>query len=344
MSEFPLKYSAETRTRLDISTRSILTKTITLPHTDLTVSQVCLGSSHLGSSISKIAAFRLLDSFIEFGGNFIDTARVYADWLPNGANASESTIGEWQRTRGNRDKIVIATKGAHPDLKSMHVPRMSAEDIKHDIEASLRYLQTDVIDMYWLHRDDVSRPVSDILGSLNAHVKLGNIRYFGCSNWTVARIREAMQYAEAQQIMGFVANQPMWSLAKPNVDAIKDKTIVIADESDIAFHRETGFTLIPYTSQARGYFSKLAARNVPPKDQQVYDNADNRIRFEHARELSRRYNVSVSAIALSYLTSQPFPVVPVIGASNLEQLEDSLKDSELTLTPDDLRFLERVGA
>ncbi|MBX3086442.1 MAG: aldo/keto reductase [Anaerolineae bacterium] len=319
-----------------------MTKTLTLPQTDLTVSQVCLGSSHFGSSISQSDVFRLLDSFVDHGGNFIDTARVYADWLPNGANASERTIGEWQRQRGNRAKIVLATKGAHPDLKTMTVSRLSPADIAHDIETSLRYLQTDVIDLYWLHRDDANRPVEDILETLNKHVALGNIRYFGCSNWTVPRIRAALAAAEASHSMGFVANQPMWSLAKPNLEAIGDKTIVIADDVDIAFHRETGLPLVPFTSQAKGYFSKLAAGRVPPADQKTYDNATNRVRFARIRELSERYHVSVSAIALSYLTSQPFPVVPVIGASKLAQLEDSLANSDLVLTPDDLNSLEQV--
>src|SRR5262245_48188816 len=111
-------------------------KHITLPHTDLTVSQICLGGVNFGTSLAQADAFALMDAFIDQGGNFIDSARVYSDWLPNGANASESTIGSWQKQRGNRDKIVLATKGAHPLLTSMHVPRMSPADIQQDIEAS----------------------------------------------------------------------------------------------------------------------------------------------------------------------------------------------------------------
>jgi aryl-alcohol dehydrogenase-like predicted oxidoreductase len=320
-------------------------KRITLPHTDLTVSQLSLGSATLGSAISRADTFKLFDSFIDHGGNFLDTARVYADWLPNGANASESTIGVWQRERGNRDKILIATKGAHPLLSSMYTSRLSPADIKQDIELSLRYLQTDVIDLYWLHRDDPKAilPVSDIIETMNDHVKQGHIRYFGCSNWSVPRIKEANAYAAQHNLAGFVANQPLWSLAKPNLDAINDKTIIIADDSDIAFHRETNFTLIPFTSQAKGYFTKLAAGRATAADQKAYDNPTNRVRFQRAQELSAKYGVSISAISLSYLTSQPFPVVPVIGASNLTQLHDSLKDADLVLTPDELNYLENVN-
>src|SRR5215218_9277291 len=128
-----------------------------LPHTQLMVSPICLGAVNFGVPLSQSDSFALLDAFFDQGGNFLDTARVYSEWRPGGANASESTLGAWMRQRGRRDSMVVATKGAHPDLKAMHIPRLSQADIQADIEASLKYLQTDVIDLYWLHRDDVNR-------------------------------------------------------------------------------------------------------------------------------------------------------------------------------------------
>lgn len=314
-------------------------KKITLPHTGLTVSQICLGTVNFGKPLVPAEAFALLDAFVEQGGNFLDTARVYADWLPGGANASESTIGAWQKQRGQRDKLVLATKGGHPRLQTMHISRLSHQDIQSDLEASLKYLQTDVIDLYWLHRDDVRLPVSDILETMNEQVQSGKIRYFGCSNWTVERIRAAMTYAAEHHIAGFVANQPMWSLAEPNREAFPDKTIVMMNAATLAFHHETRMPVIPYTTQARGFFQKLTAGRLKESDQKQYDNVINRARYERVHELSRRHHVTPTAIVLSYLTSRPFPVVPIIGASNLQQLNDSLKDSDVVLSPDELTYL-----
>ncbi|MBZ0297513.1 MAG: aldo/keto reductase [Anaerolineae bacterium] len=309
---------------------------ITIPGTTLNASQVCLGTGNFGTGVAEADAFALLDAFVEAGGNFVDSARIYASWLPGGANASERTVGNWLRERKNRDRIIVATKGAHPELSSMHIARMSHQEIEHDIHASLKYLQTDVIDVYWLHRDDVQRPVEEILDSLNAQVQAGRIRYFGCSNWTVPRIQAAADYAQASGLHGFIANQPQWSMATPNRDTIGDKTLAIMDEETLAFHRESGMPVIPYTSQARGFFSKLAQGRLKEADTRQYDNPTNRTRFAKAQALAQQHNVTITAIALSYLTSQPFPVIPIIGAKNFDQLNDSLQHIDFRLTPQEL--------
>lgn len=311
-----------------------------LPNTDLTVSEICLGAVNFGLPLSQAESFALMDAFVEAGGNFIDTARVYADWLPGGANISETTVGAWHKARGNRDQVVIATKGAHPRLNTMHIPRMSPADIQADLEASLNYLQTDVIDLYWLHRDDVSRPVGEILETLNIHIQAGKIRYIGCSNWTVPRIREAQAYATEHQIPGFVANQPLWSLAESIRANIGDQTLVVADVEDIAFHQATQLPMMPYTAQGRGFFQKLAAGTVSEKDRKQYDHPINRTRAGRIHELCQRHQVNISAIVLSYLMSQPFPVIPLISASNLAQLGDSIQYAGLRLSPDELVYLQ----
>jgi aryl-alcohol dehydrogenase-like predicted oxidoreductase len=277
---------------------------------------------------------------VEAGGNFIDSARVYASWLPDGANASERTIGDWLHKTGLRHQVVLATKGAHPDLKTMHLARISPEDIAYDLEASLRYLQTEVIDLYWLHRDAPAVPVGEIIDALNVQVQAGKIRCFGCSNWQPARIQAANEYARSHGLAGFVADQPMWSLAAPNVEAVKDKTLVLMDADGLVFHRHSGLVVMPYSSQAKGYFSKRAAGTLKDKDRGQYGSALNDRRYERARTLAEEFGVSLTAIALSYLTSQPFPVVPVIGARTLDQLQDCLAYIDLRLTPDELGYLE----
>jgi aryl-alcohol dehydrogenase-like predicted oxidoreductase len=310
-----------------------------LPGTALNVSEICLGSVNFGMPTHQAESFALMDAFVAAGGNFIDSARVYCDWLPGGANISETTVGNWVKARGNRANIVLATKGAHPRLETMHIPRMSPADIREDVEASLKYLQTDVIDVYWLHRDDVSRPAGEILETLNEHIKAGELRYIGCSNWTVARILEANDYAAAHGIPGLIGNQPLWSLAEINRDAVGDQTLVIMGDEELEFHRATKMPVIPYTSQGKGFFKKLAENRVSANEAKQYDSPLNRTRYDRIRELSQRHNVSISAIVLSYLTSQPFPVVPIIGTKDMAQLTDSIEFAELRLSPDEVDYL-----
>src|SRR5205085_396194 len=132
-----------------------------------------------GANIPEAQAFTLLDAFVAAGGNFIDSALVYSDWHPGPRGSAETTIGRWLTERGNRDQIVLATKGAHPELKTMNISRLAPEDINGDVDKSLANLQIDQIDMYWLHRDDVNRPVSEIIDTLQNLVDSGKIRTYG---------------------------------------------------------------------------------------------------------------------------------------------------------------------
>ena len=318
-------------------------KCLTIPQTNLSVSQICLGTGEMGAPrIPRAAAFDLLDEFVALGGNFIDTAHVYSNWIPGEKSRSEKTIGAWFNERGNRKQIVLATKGAHPDLSTMHISRLSPADMAHDINESLEFLQTDSIDLYWLHRDDTAIPVSDILEPLNEQVAAGKIRYFGCSNWTVSRIQAAVDYAASKNIQGFVANQPMWSLAAPNMDRISDKTLVAMDPDTLAFHRRTGMTAIPYSSQAQGFFTKLAASGRAGLSESTsrYYTDTNVKRLEYAQMLARRYGVNLNDVVLAYLLCQPSTTIPVVGCKTLDQLRSSLKAADLTLTPEDVQLLE----
>src|SRR5258707_9989999 len=294
-------------------------------------------------TLPRAAAFDLLDEFVALGGNFIDTAHVYSNWIPGEKSRSEKTIGEWLKDRGNRTEIVLATKGAHPDLATMHISRLSPADIAHDVAESLEFFQTDSIDLYWLHRDDTAIPISDILEPLNEQVAAGKIRYFGCSNWKVSRIQAAVDYAANKNIQGFAANQPMWSLAPPNLDQLSDKTLVAMDSDATAFHGRTGMAVIPYTSQAQGFFTKLAASGragLSESVSKVYYNETNVRRLERAQTLAKRYGVSLNDVVLAYLLYQPFTTIPVVGCKTLDQLHSSLKAADLKLTVEEVQYLE----
>ncbi|MES2464429.1 MAG: aldo/keto reductase, partial [Armatimonadota bacterium] len=214
-------------------------RTINIPNSDLIVSTLCLGVADMGTKIPWETARQMLNTFEASGGNFFDTARVYAEWVPGGRHASEKALGRWLKERGNRDRVVVATKGAHPDLATMHIPRMSPEEIAADVDGSLSDLQTDRIDLWYLHRDDTARPVEEILETLWTLVDAGKIRHIGCSNWTLERMEAANTYATSKGRPGFVANQPLWNAAVVNPDAFAGAGMVAMDEATKAWHEQT---------------------------------------------------------------------------------------------------------
>lgn len=314
-----------------------------IPNTDLTPSVLCLGTGNFGATIAQADAFTLLDTFVEHGGNFLDTAEVYANWLPDlPRSISERTLGAWMAARGNRSHILIGTKGGHPDLATMHISRLSPAEIQHDLDGSLERLQTDYIDLYWLHRDDPTRPVGELLETLDAQVKAGKIRAFGCSNWSTERMREAQAYAAQQGIHGFVANQPQWSLAHPNPAAFGMPGLAGMDREMFAFHQESGWAVIPYTSQARGIFSKLAQGGVAglrEGERKSYLNEVNLQRLARVQEVAAQHNATVAQVVLAYLLCQPVPTIPVIGCRTPAQLVESLGAVEVALSDHEVEYL-----
>jgi aryl-alcohol dehydrogenase-like predicted oxidoreductase len=314
-----------------------------IPQIGLRPSVLCLGTADMGSKIDRATSFRLLDIFVSHGGNFLDTAQVYADWLPGERSISEKTLGEWLSTRGNRREIVLATKGAHPQLETMHRHRMTRADIVHDLDASLRNLRTDVVDLYWLHRDALAVPVGEIIAILNDQVRAGKIRAFGCSNWATARIEAAQAYATAHGLQGFSANQPLWNIGVPDLAVIGDPTLTMMDETMRHFHQQTGVAAVPYSSQANGLFSRLASgktAQIKPATERVYHLPENQRRVERIRQLVQQSGLTPTQIVLGYLLGQPFPVFPIIGCQTVAQLEESLTAGDVQLTREQIGVVE----
>jgi aryl-alcohol dehydrogenase-like predicted oxidoreductase len=317
-----------------------------IPGTDLQPYRICLGTVPFGSTLDDAASFRLLDAYLDAGGNFIDTAKIYADWLPNEGSTSEKAIGRWMKARKNRSRIILATKGAHPDWTSMDVARLAPDDIRFDVNASLRHLQTDVIDLYWLHRDDPTRPVQKIVEVLNEQVQVGKIRYFGCSNWQASRIRAANEYAARSGQQAFIADQPLWNLAHINPEAVTDPTLVVMNVELFDYHLHSSLAMIPYTSQANGLFHKMAAERfhaLGDMQQRMYAGPENQQRLERILALSQQTGLTLTQIILGYLLSQPFTTIPIIGSHTLEQLHDSLSAAQVVLSEDQVNYLSNTN-
>ena len=176
------------------------------------VSILALGTADYGGTFPEAKAREFMDAYVEIGGNFIDTAHVYGDFATPKNGESEKVIGRWMEQRRNRDAIFLSTKGAHPKLSAMNVGRLSRSEIRGDMAESLDALRTDHVDVYWLHRDDVSRPVGDVMETMQSLLDDGSTRLIGASNWSAARIREANAYAAGHGLTPFCANQPQFSL------------------------------------------------------------------------------------------------------------------------------------
>lgn len=316
--------------------------TVQIPGATLRPTSLGFGTAELGSSIDRATGFALLDAYVAAGGNFVDTAKVYGDWTPGLQSPSEKIIGEWLTARGNRSRIILATKGAHYFLDTPQIKRVTPADIVADLDASLRHLQTDVIDLYWLHRDDPTRPVAELIEALEAQVKAGKIRYYGASNWGVDRVAEAQAYAAGRGAQGFCAVSNLWSLAQVDVRGFGDPTMVAMDGAMHDYLAAHQLAAVAYTSQAFGVFQKLAAGRrdaIPPMYQKMFVNAETERRLARVQALSAQTGLSITQIVLGYLLSQDVPTIPIFSSRNDAQLQDTLSAADVRLTPEQVAYL-----
>ncbi|HVF09248.1 MAG TPA: aldo/keto reductase [Abditibacteriaceae bacterium] len=316
-----------------------------LPDTSLHPSVLCLGTGGFGTTTRTDDALAMLDAFAEAGGNFADTAHVYAAWLPGGAGQSERTLGRWLRSRRPQN-FIVGTKGGHPDLATMEISRLSPECLTRDVDESLERLQLERIDLYWLHRDDPAVPIAEIIESLNELRNSGRIGALGASNWTVARLTAANAYATRHNLVGFCASQIGWSLATMNSMTGGFSGTLHMDEEMLDWHRRSKFPVAAYSAQANGFFAAPLPPAAGPRTTKQetlarsYLNPENAARHARAGQLAKRLGRTTNEVALAYIWSQTFPTVAIIGPRTPEQLAASLRAHDLRLADSDVAFLE----
>lgn len=318
-----------------------------------TVSSVCLGGGSYGSQIRPDAADAMLDLFFEAGGNFVDSAHIYGAWdkagLNGGCGNSERAIGNWMKKRNCRRQAVISTKGGHPDFET-GAGCMTRDAIRRHLHESLDRLQTDYVDMYWFHRDDRTLPVAEILSWMQEPLETGLIRVLACSNWRADRIAEARAVAADRGLPLIEASQISWSLAEVNEPLTVNKhgEQVAMDGETRRFHIESQLPQVPYNSQAGGLFAlfdgydeaSLAAPGFPrPGLIRKYGNDLTWSRRRLAQRMARSKGCSTNHIALAWMLHQPFPVFPIIGPANPDELADSLKALSVHLGPEEVERL-----
>ncbi len=299
-------------------------------------SRILLGTAYFGDGISKEDAFSLMDTFCELGGNHIDTARLYAD------GRAEEIVSAWLKSRKPSD-VIVSTKGGYPTPDEPNRVRIGAPELLEDLEKSLKALDRDCIDFYWLHRDDVNIPAGEVVELMNTLVKEGKIKAFGASNWTWRRIAEAQEYAEKHGLIPFSASQIRFN---PAYVITEREGLVGMDETEFPYYKKTSLPVVAYSSQAKGFFSKMAEAGesaLNEKAKMRYLCEENLKRLEVIKELAQKYKSSIAAVICAALCSFEKPeAFAVVGCSRLSQLTDSMSGADITLTPDELQKMFKL--
>jgi predicted dehydrogenase/aryl-alcohol dehydrogenase-like predicted oxidoreductase len=291
------------------------------------VSRLIMGVDNQGTMTHAAVMF---DDYFERGGNCFDTAHVY------GGGNQERLLGQWVKNRGIREQVVILDKGAH-------TPYCTPEYLKSHCLESLERLQMDYVDILMAHRDNPEIPVGEFMDAYNELLRAGRLRAFGGSNWSLERIAAGNEYAKAKGLVGFAAVSNNFSLARM-VRPVWDGCIAASDGESRAWLTRTQLPLMPWSSQARGFF--VVGDPSYLKDESLatcWYSDDNFQRLARAKELAAIRGVDPINIALAYVLCQPFPTFPLIGPRSLAETAIAFRGLEVELTPDELRWLNLEG-
>lgn len=293
---------------------------IALPSTELLVHPLCLGSNVMGYTSSREESFAVLDAYAKHGGNFIDTADMYSEWAPgNKGHESETIIGAWMKERGNRSDMVIATKVSKLSTR----PGLSAANIKAAVDDSLTALQTDYIDIYYAHSDDESVPLTETLQAFTELVSAGKVRYIAASNYTGARLQEALDTSDANGFAKYTGLQSQYNLLDRQ-----------PYESDVVKVIENnGLWGAPFYGLARGFLSGKytpGAKIETVRDTSSYQNDRGWSVINAVREIAKNHGCSASAVSLAWLREQRGVSTPIASARIASQLEEIVQVVELS--------------
>ena len=296
---------------------------ITIPESDLVVHELCLGSNIFGGNATEAESHLVMDAYKSHGGNFIDTADMYNQWVEGHVGGeSESVIGSWMKSRGNRAEMVIATKVAKMNRR----PGLSAKNILAACEESLDRLQTDYIDLYYSHEDDETVSFEETFGAYAQLIAEGKVRYIAASNFIPARLREAMKFSDENNLPSYIAVQDLYNL----VDRNKYEAEMAATVAGL------GISNIPFYGIARGFLTGKYRPGITEVDSKraagarEYATDKNYAVLTAMDEIAKAHNVPLGAIALGWLRAQPTVSAPIASARTVPQLEEIIQVVELS--------------
>jgi aryl-alcohol dehydrogenase-like predicted oxidoreductase len=302
----------------------------------LSIAPLVFGGNVFGWTADEATSFKLLDAFVEAGGNMIDTADAYSTWVPgNVGGESESIIGKWLKASGKRSRVLIATKVGMqltPENRGLKRAR-----VIQAAEESLKRLQTDVIDLYQTHKDDESTPVEETLEAYAQLIRQGKVRAIGASQMSPARLRESLDASQRLGLPAYASLQPLYNLY--------DRAGFERDYAPIC--RERGLGVINYYSLAAGFLSGKyrteADLTKSPRGatriRDAYLN-DRGLKIISALEqVSKRLDVPMASVAVAWVLANPDITAPIASATSLDQLKQLFQAIELKLDAEALRAL-----
>lgn len=309
-----------------------------LGHSDLSIDPIVLGANVIGWTIDEKTSFEVLDAFVAEGFDAIDTADVYSRWVPGNDSESEKIIGRWMKARGNRDKVLVFTK-VGSDMGQGHLD-LSARWIEEAVEASLKRLQTDYIDLYQSHWPDPRTRQEETLAAYDRLVKAGKVRFIGTSNYDVALLGEALEISKREGIARYQTIQNEFNLYT------RDK--FEGPLQDLCVKEQVSG--IHYYGLARGFLSgkyrkpEDAAKSPRGKGAvENYLNDKGRRILAALDAVSERTGAALSEIALAWVAAQPGVAAPIASATSVEQVQSLARGARLALSAADLQELTDAG-
>jgi len=295
---------------------------VALGKTDLQIHPLCLGGNVFGWSATAKESALVLDAYCDAGGNFIDSADMYSQWLEgNVGGESETIICDWMKSRGNRAEIIVATKVAKLSTR----PGLAAANIAGAAEDSLRRLGTDYIDIYYAHHDDESVPLEESLTAFHELVTSGKVRYIAASNYTAQRLAQALKISRDLGISEYLLLQPHYNAIVR--DEYEGELLALAVKEDIA--------VLPYFALAAGFLTGkyqpgVDVESVRAEDMPEYMNHRGWAILQALTDIAAQHNAPIPATALAWLRAQPGIAAPIASARTPEQLAQLLPIVELS--------------
>jgi aryl-alcohol dehydrogenase-like predicted oxidoreductase len=312
-------------------------QSVPLSDTGTMVSALCLGTDYYGSRTSPEVAFDLLDTFAAAGGTFLDTANIYASFVPGFVGGeSERVIGQWMAARGNRTEMFVGTKVAGP---YQDVPMgLRAVDIERECEKSLRRLRSEVIDLYYAHIDDRDTPLEEIVEAFHRLVEAGKVRFVGASNWLTWRLAEARLLSELRGWARLAALEFRHSYLRP-VAGADFGVQVAADKQLFDFARTYQFTVVAYSVLLNGSYGR-ADRELPLE----YLGPDTDARLSMLRAVAEEVDATAHQVVIAWLLQCGESIIPIIGGSTCAQIRENMAAAQVRLTAEQIDRLENAGA
>lgn len=290
---------------------------ITLPQTNLSVHPLCLGTNVFGWSADEEQSFKVLDAYVAHGGNFLDTADNYSQWKEgNTGGESETIIGKWMKARGNRDKIVLATKVAKLSTRR----GLSPENINAALNDSLARLQTDYVDIYYSHEDDLVVPTIDTLSSYTELIKEGKIRYIAASQHKADRFEQALLISKKNNLASYIALQDHYNLMVR--DPFESEQVQIVLKHNLSALPFYGLAKGFLTGKYRGVNTVNSVRSISASE---YLDQVGLATLTVLDEIASEHKVAVAAIALAWLRSNNAISTPIASARTVEQLDEIIQ-------------------